>query len=669
MVATTPLTDAEKVDLIKAALVEDYDAQSYNSGSTVALATTHPTYGGTITWSYNPTGAVVDGKWVAVGNVNTSVVATANIDVNGATGTQAVNITVNYIAPGSEVEQVIYSTGFESSEGFVAGTTYNNTSVEYYGNTGKQWGVIHGTPSTTSAITDSQSMQMRWYTGNTHEIYTFTNFDLAKISKVVFKAKNTSGINVIVSISKDSGTTWEAPETFTLSTTATEYTYNVAEALRTATMRVRFDLTYETAPTSTSRLYIDDVVIHGFAAANLAKIDLESVNITPTNYNAPTTLTLPTVGETHGSTIVWTSTNEAVINPSTGELTLPELTTNVTLTATATKGTDTDTKDFIINVKGEGEIIQEELNALEAIGPNIKESSVVLASTTTPGGYAITWSSTEPTVINPTTGAVTRGANNISVDLVATVNSPYLRTKTFNVIVIGFTEELDEELTSVTLPASTTENLTLPAQTDGGIDISWTSGNTTVISDTGVVNRQADDVTVTMTASVTKGGVTRTKPIDVVVVKLGGTAQPEAVIATLTYGVNKFTGNNANQNTHKVFIINASENIEATTVTSNNAYWLSTGDNAMRLGSSKNPGSITYTFAETVIIAEVRVMAFAYDTGQTLTIDGITHNVTGTDTDPAVEYVFDITDGSSFTISTAAKRVSIVSVTIVLATP
>ena len=43
-----------------------------------------------------------------------------------------------------------YSTGFESSEGFVASTTYNNTEEKAFGPVGKQWKVYYGTASTTS---------------------------------------------------------------------------------------------------------------------------------------------------------------------------------------------------------------------------------------------------------------------------------------------------------------------------------------------------------------------------------------------------------------------------------------------------------------------------------------------------------------------------------------
>lgn len=63
-----------------------------------------------------------------------------------------------------------------------------------------------------------------------------------------------------------------------------------------------------------------------------------------------TTMTLPALGS-NGTEIVWESDNEAVINATTGVVTLPEDGfAEVTLTATITKGDATDTKEFTVAV-------------------------------------------------------------------------------------------------------------------------------------------------------------------------------------------------------------------------------------------------------------------------------------------------------------------------------
>ncbi|MGI6715283.1 MAG: lamin tail domain-containing protein [Bacilli bacterium] len=161
-------------------------------------------------------------------------------------------------------EAVIYSTGFESAEGFTSGNVYNDENVNYSGATGQQWGTVYGTPTTTDKITGSQSLQMRKYTpASSPNGYTFTNFDLTKVTKVDFKAKGTNGLNVELVYSTDSGATWVGNQTFTLSTTAAEYSYTVSTTGEFNNVRIRFNLTYGTAPASTSRLTIDDVNVYG----------------------------------------------------------------------------------------------------------------------------------------------------------------------------------------------------------------------------------------------------------------------------------------------------------------------------------------------------------------------------------------------------------------------
>lgn len=163
----------------------------------------------------------------------------------------------------------VYSTGFESNEGFTSSTVYNNTTLLVSGASGKQWSTFFGTPSTTSALTGNQSMQMRWYAASSaSKGYTMTNFATSGVGSVTFNAANTAGINVIVSYSTN-GTTWLSPQTFTLTTTSTSYTYNVPAAA-TGALRFKFELTYTTAPSGTSRLYIDDVK---FIAPTMAVVD------------------------------------------------------------------------------------------------------------------------------------------------------------------------------------------------------------------------------------------------------------------------------------------------------------------------------------------------------------------------------------------------------------
>lgn len=165
---------------------------------------------------------------------------------------------------GETTEQVVYTTGFESGEGFTASTTYNNATAVAFGPAGSQWKTVYGTASTTSAITGSQSMQMRWYTSAASTLgYTYTDFDIANVTKVEFTAKNSNNMKVAVSYSTDAGATWQNAQTFDLTSSKATYTYTVS-ATGVSNVRLRFDVVLPaTAPTSTSRVYIDDVKVSG----------------------------------------------------------------------------------------------------------------------------------------------------------------------------------------------------------------------------------------------------------------------------------------------------------------------------------------------------------------------------------------------------------------------
>lgn len=159
-------------------------------------------------------------------------------------------------------ETLLYSTGFES--GFNTGNNYQNTVTS--GPAGYQWTTYYGTPSTNIPITGSISMQMRLYS-NGNKGYTQTDFNLANVSRVTFKAKYAgSSVNVKVEYSTDSGSNWNGEQTFTLSTTAATYEYIVSPTGEYANVRLRFTLV-GTAPSSGNKqLVIDDVNVYQIIA-------------------------------------------------------------------------------------------------------------------------------------------------------------------------------------------------------------------------------------------------------------------------------------------------------------------------------------------------------------------------------------------------------------------
>ena len=185
-------------------------------------------------------------------------------DSNGNISTSIITLEIKEYTSTPE-EQIIYSTGFESLEGFTHGTTYNNTTIKYDGPTGQQWGTYYGTASTTSPLSGLMSNQMRWYTTAVNNLgYTHTNFNLSDVIKVEFSAASTLGLKVEVSISVNDGVSWIAGEVFNLTGSSEEYTYYVPEPYQSGNIRVRFKIYLPTPiPTGTARLYIDNVSIYG----------------------------------------------------------------------------------------------------------------------------------------------------------------------------------------------------------------------------------------------------------------------------------------------------------------------------------------------------------------------------------------------------------------------
>ena len=166
---------------------------------------------------------------------------------------------------------------------------------------------------------------------------------------------------------------------------------------------------------------------------NAARSDLEAISF-ESEYVTATNLTLPTTGTVNSSNIEWSSTHPGIIS-TTGTMVLPESTTEVTLTATATKDTDTYTKDYVITVVGIGTRLQAQLDDLEAL-PATTTEDLTLAPTTA-DGTTIAWTSSNTTYITDA-GAVTRPTDaDVDVTMTATVTEgSIVKTRPFVVKVL-----------------------------------------------------------------------------------------------------------------------------------------------------------------------------------------------------------------------------------------
>ena len=161
-------------------------------------------------------------------------------------------------------QEPIYTVGFESAEEFTASTAYNNTAEKEDGPEGEKWYTYYGTPSTTGPISGSQSMQMRFYTANPDRLgYTYNDFDWPFVTKVTFKALGTNGNNVTVFYSTDGGLSYVGGQLFTLSTSASDFTFNISSTAEYENVRIKFQLTPPASPSNGSRVTIDDVKVYG----------------------------------------------------------------------------------------------------------------------------------------------------------------------------------------------------------------------------------------------------------------------------------------------------------------------------------------------------------------------------------------------------------------------
>ena len=230
-------------------------------------------------------------------------------------------------------DTLLYHTDFEVVDGFTATTVYNNTTVAFSGESTHQWGTIYGTPATTGAIQGAQSMQMRWYTNAASTLgHTYTNFDLAHASRIQFAAASTNGLNVNVSYSTDGGNTYSTPTLFELGSNLAMYNLVISSDGSYDNVRFKFEIALPaTAPSSTSRVYIDSVSIFGYPSAPSSTVEMPVITPNSGNYIEPVTVTMTCA--TTGAEIRYTT--DGTTPTSTSTLYSAPFTVNATTTVKA----------------------------------------------------------------------------------------------------------------------------------------------------------------------------------------------------------------------------------------------------------------------------------------------------------------------------------------------
>lgn len=187
-------------------------------------------------------------------------------------------------------------------------------------------------------------------------------------------------------------------------------------------------------------------------------------------------------------------------------------------------GTDTNV-DCAVNPNhptcdGDISLDQQKINLVKTnmIVPSTTMTDLVLV--TTSNGVDISWASDNGAISS--TGEITRSlSQDITVNLTATFTSGDTTDTRIFTVVVSKINVLDEAKDALTLPNETTTDLYLPTSLndDFVVTVSWASNNS-AIQTTGVVtSSNTEDVTVTLTATLSYNSQTETKQFIVTVPK------------------------------------------------------------------------------------------------------------------------------------------------------
>lgn len=306
-------------------------------------------------------------------------------------------------------------------------------------------------------------------------------------------------------------------------------------------------------------------------------------------------LTLPTTGE-NNVTIAWSSSNESAITNA-GKVTRSEEDVTVTLTATLTLNQESKELTFEVKVLKE-EKQEEETFPLEntdynlyieqdnlsktlystglnsgnygATTESVVEAAVFNVQKTTDGYYIYSKTTNKylnviqsGTYINVSFGATasTVWTYNSEYDTMTTLfNEKTYYVGTYNTYATLSASDISYAATSfpshltpakeitdedylqaaydaLTIANQATADIELPLTGDYDTTITWASNNESVITSAGKVTRGTSDATVTLTATIKLGTLTKTKSFEVVVPKEVEEGE-EGVLATFEFGAN-----------------------------------------------------------------------------------------------------------------------------------
>lgn len=413
-----------------------------------------------VTWSTSDANVatVTNGVVTGVGVGNATITATT---VDGSfKATCDVTVSENDAPEVDEI--VIYETGFESTDGFTATTTYN--SVVNQGPENMKWKML-GTTTTNDKKTGSQALQMRVYTGQSVAPYAETSFSLSNVTSVKFNYRSEDIAvckGIIVKYSLDGGESWETAETVAAQNTSwTATAASVAIPEQSATMRIRLELDYK-AGSATKKFSIDDVQIYGDASDAVAVTGISLDKTSDDIFVGGTTTLTATVApaDATNKNVTWTSSNDAVATVKNGVVTgVSEGSATITVkTADGEyKATCTVTVSAIHVTR-----VSLDKSALSIMATK-SESLVATVAPDNAANKNVTWTSSNEDVATVADGVVTAVAEGSATITVTTADGGF--TATCNVTVTPYVE------------SPFVEFVFTPANADGDSSSSWGKTN------------------------------------------------------------------------------------------------------------------------------------------------------------------------------------------------
>lgn len=251
-----------------------------------------------------------------------------------------------------------------------------------------------------------------------------------------------------------------------------------------------------------------------------------------------------------------------------------------------------------------------------------------------------------------------------SVDLTCIGLEPATDTRTDE-------EKAQAAIDAISFSAEVTSNLTLPTSTVKGVTLSFSSSNTSVISNTGVVTRPAvgaADATVTFTVTANSNGKTAKKDFTIVVKAMIDTSSG----ATVNLAMGDYASAHGWTNDTKYTTINVDDNITVTVsgVNSNPQYDSNSGKyytsgTQWRVYQTENP-SIVFTAASGYKIATIKITYVSEKTGVITNADKTTQYVSGAEiTVDAATITLSV--GNSGTATNGQARITAIEVVYVAA--